>query len=104
MDVGGGVIILLPHPRGFTIGVFVVVVLVIGGQLEEEEANLEVKNVVRSSRPHHGGWFVVATEGVVEVAVRVEAAVGWEAERSSNNNNGDSSSSNFQRLEQQQQQ
>ena len=42
--------------------------------------------------------------GGAEVAVRVEATLGWETERSSNNNNDDSSSSsNFQRLEQYQQ-
>ena len=37
-------------------------------------------------------WAVVRMEEVKEV-VRVEAAVGWEAEHSSNNNNGESSSS-----------
>ena len=43
--------------------------------------------------------------GGSEVAVRVEAAVGWEAKRSPHNNNGESSSSsNFQRSKQQQQQ
>ena len=58
----------------------------------------------RYQRMSDWGWFVVATEGGVEGATRMEVEVGWEAERSSNNNNGDSSSSNFQRLEQQQQQ
>ena len=33
--------------------------------------------------------------GGAEVAARVEAAVGWEAERSFNNNNNESSSSSY---------
>ena len=66
-----------------------------------EERVVEVNEVVRLSRPRHGGWVVMATEG--GVAVRVDVAAGWEAKRfSTNNNRESSSSSNFQLLEQQQ--
>ena len=68
-----------------------------------EERVVEVKEVVRSSCPHHGGWIAMAIERV-EMAVRVEASVDWEAKRSSNNSNSESSSSNFQLLDQHQQQ
>ena len=51
--------------------------------------------------PSSWGLCCSDNRGEVEVAVRVEASVGWETERSSYSNNGNSSSSssNFQRLE-----
>ena len=42
--------------------------------------------------PSSWGWVSMATEGGVEVAGRVQAAVGCEAMRSSNNSNGESTS------------
>ena len=48
----------------------------------------EVKEVVRSLRLCHEGWVAVSMEEGVVMAVRVEAAVDWEAKRSSHNNNG----------------
>ena len=56
----------------------------------------EVKEAMRSSRPRHGGLGYSGNGGGAEVTVRVEAAVGWEAMRSSHNNNGGSSSSRGQ--------
>ena len=49
-----------------------------------EERVVELKEVVRSLRPCHGGWVAMTMKGG---GVRVEATVGWEAEHSSNNNN-----------------
>ena len=75
-----------------------------------EERATEVKEVVwslgegrRCKCISNGGWMQWQGRRV-EVVTRVDAAVGWEANRSSNNNNGDSSSFNFQHPEQQQHQ